>query len=50
MIADLLAKNSTLNAKGISILDEPPAIVTETLLDDIVGVARSRSFRTSNAG
>ncbi|KAL6138041.1 hypothetical protein ACLB2K_063329 [Fragaria x ananassa] len=40
MVADLLAKNSTLNAQGICYLYEPPAIVSEALLDDIVGVAR----------
>ncbi|KAL6199615.1 hypothetical protein ACLB2K_029399 [Fragaria x ananassa] len=50
MVADLLAKNSTLNAQGICYLYEPSAIVTEALLDDIVGVARCRSFRTSSTG
>ncbi|KAL6204310.1 hypothetical protein ACLB2K_021578 [Fragaria x ananassa] len=46
MVADLLAKNSTLNVQGFCYLYEPPAIVTETLLDDIVGVTSSRSFKT----
>ncbi|KAL6188945.1 hypothetical protein ACLB2K_040335 [Fragaria x ananassa] len=50
MVADLLAKNSTLNAKGICIFNEPPDLVTNALLDDIVGVTRCRTVNTSSAG
>ncbi|KAL6202860.1 hypothetical protein ACLB2K_026564 [Fragaria x ananassa] len=50
MVADLLAKNSTLNAKGICIFNKPPDLVTNTLLDDIVGVTRCRTVNTSSAG
>ncbi|KAL6130338.1 hypothetical protein ACLB2K_068718 [Fragaria x ananassa] len=50
MVADLLAKNSTLNAKGICIFNEPPDLVTNVLLDDIVGVTRCRTVNTSSAG
>ncbi|KAL6190151.1 hypothetical protein ACLB2K_036550 [Fragaria x ananassa] len=49
MVADLLAKNSTLNAKGICIFNEPPDLVTNALLDDIVGVTRCRTVNTSSA-
>ncbi|KAL6140699.1 hypothetical protein ACLB2K_058995 [Fragaria x ananassa] len=50
MVADLLAKNSTLNAKGICIFNESPDLVTNALLDDIVGVTRCRTVNTSSAG
>ncbi|KAL6143214.1 hypothetical protein ACLB2K_053909 [Fragaria x ananassa] len=40
MVANLPAKNSTINAQGICYLYEPSVIVTEALFDDIVGVAR----------
>ncbi|KAL6125591.1 hypothetical protein ACLB2K_073647 [Fragaria x ananassa] len=50
MVADLLAKNSTLNAKGICIFNEPPDLITNALLDDIVGVTRCRTVNTSSAG
>ncbi|KAL6219553.1 hypothetical protein ACLB2K_007312 [Fragaria x ananassa] len=50
MVADLLAKNNTLNAKGICIFNEPPDLVTNDLLDDIVGVTRCRTVNTSSAG
>ncbi|KAL6198760.1 hypothetical protein ACLB2K_028549 [Fragaria x ananassa] len=49
MVADLLAKNSTLNAKGICIFNEPPDLVTNALLDDIVEVTRCRTVNTSSA-
>ncbi|XP_062006018.1 uncharacterized protein LOC133723218 [Rosa rugosa] len=49
-VADLLAKNNTLLAKGVCTLHDPPALVTEALLDDIVGAPRARSFSASNAG
>ena len=49
-VADLLAKNSPSNALGICTLHEPPSFVTETLLDDIVGMSRSRLVRTGVAG
>ncbi|PRQ49757.1 putative ribonuclease H-like domain-containing protein [Rosa chinensis] len=50
MVADLLAKNSTSHAKGVCIFHDPPALVTEDLLDDIVGAPRARRFNASSAG
>ncbi|KAL6203406.1 hypothetical protein ACLB2K_027106 [Fragaria x ananassa] len=49
-IANILAKNSTLNAHDICNFQKPPVIVIEALLDDIAGFARSRSFSSSNTG
>ncbi|KAL6145633.1 hypothetical protein ACLB2K_056319 [Fragaria x ananassa] len=43
-IANILAKNSTLNAHGICYFQEPPVIVIEALLDDIVGFASEQEF------
>ena len=48
-VADILAKNSTLNAHDICYFQKPPVIIIEALLDDIAGFARSRSVSSSNA-
>ncbi|KAL6205116.1 hypothetical protein ACLB2K_022380 [Fragaria x ananassa] len=50
IVADLLAKNSPLNDKGICIFNEPPDLVTNALLDDIVVVTRCRTVSTNSAG
>ncbi|KAL6202993.1 hypothetical protein ACLB2K_026697 [Fragaria x ananassa] len=49
-VADILAKNSIMNAHGICYFQEPPVIVIEALLHDIADFARSKSFSSSNAG
>ncbi|KAL6208769.1 hypothetical protein ACLB2K_019714 [Fragaria x ananassa] len=49
VVADILAKNSTCNSHGIVYFTEAPACVAEALVDDMMGVTRDRSFRTSGA-
>lgn len=36
MVADFLAKNSTRRAKGSCVLHDPPFLITEAFLDDLV--------------
>ncbi|KAL6135435.1 hypothetical protein ACLB2K_067663 [Fragaria x ananassa] len=48
-VVDLLDKSSTSHMLMCTFID-PPTLVTEALLDDIVGNTRARCFNTNNAG